>query len=319
MANLTANDPIYQVSSGCTNRIVVPLEATVVCFEGSFIAHNAAGYGILGGVAASGPVVGRAMHAAGAATSAQGAKSVEVGIGQFAVNNATSTAAVTQAYQDKLVWAADDNTASIVPNGAPLGICRGLLEDGRVLVEIGTSGALTAAGYAEVDIPLAAAILAAGTPMAAWADNSSSNPGITLVDSEGVGIRWNNNASQTAVWTKFCVPYDCETGAGATLVAVASKTGATAGDAVTFTVTAFNQAVGALHDADSNFGGATSAMTGNATAKTVQQVTLALAAADLGAAGTPVSISIKPTDGTLGTDDVVLFALKFRYLKKARG
>jgi hypothetical protein len=316
MANLQENDPIYQVSSGCTNRVIVPLEATIVCFEGSFISHNAAGYGILGGASTSGVVAGRAMHAAGSATSSQGEKSVEIGIGQFAVNNAASAAAVTQAYQDKIVWASDDNTASVTPSGSVLGICRGLLEDGRVLVEIGTSGALLAAGYGEVDIPLLGAILAAGTPMAAFADNASSNPGVTLVDSEGVGIRWNNNASQTAVWSKFCIPYDCDVGAGATLVAIGSKTGATAGDAVTFTVTAFNQAVGALHDGDANFGSATTAMTGAATAKTVQQVTAAVAAGDLGAAGTPVSISFKPTDGTLGTDDVVLFALKFRYRRK---
>jgi hypothetical protein len=316
MANLTDNSRVLQVSSGCTNRIFVPLAATIVVFEGSFVAINSAGYGVKGGGANTGPVAGVAMHAAGFATSSNGARSVEVGIGQFAVNNAASAAAVTIAYLNKMVWAADDNTASVVPNGAPLGVCRGLTEDGRVVVEIGTAGALLAAGFAEVDITLNGAILAAGTPMAAFANDAASNPGITLVDSEGVGIRWNNNASQTAVWSKFVIPYDCDIGAGATFVAIASKTGATAGDATTFTLTAFNQAVGALHDADADYGGATSAMVGNATAKTVQQVTRAIAAADLGDAGTPVSVSFKPTDGTLGTDDVILFALKFRYRRK---
>ena len=113
------------------------------------------------------------------------------------------------------------------------------------------------------------------------------------------------------------IPRDADTSKAATLVFKASKVGATIGDAVKFTVTAFNQATGALHDADANFGGDSSAMTGDATSKTVQSVTLTLAAADLGLPGDNVSLSFKPKDGTLGTDDCVLFGIELQYRKKS--
>lgn len=153
--------------------------------------------------------------------------------------------------------------------------------------------------------------------MAAFADNASSNPGITLANAKAVGLRWNNNASQTAVWLPpIVVPADWDVTANAVVKVIASKTGATSGDATTFTIAAFNNAVGALHDADSDFGGATSAMTGNATAKTVQQVTLTLALADLAANPNVISMSIKPTDGTLGTDDVIVHGVYIEYKRK---
>ena len=113
------------------------------------------------------------------------------------------------------------------------------------------------------------------------------------------------------------LPRDIDTSKDAKLVLKAAKSGATVGDATTFTITAFNNATGALHDADANYGGTTSAMTGNATAKTVQEVTLTLAAADLGVAGDPVSLSFKPTDGTLGTDDVTLYSIELQYRRKS--
>jgi hypothetical protein len=49
-------------------------------------------------------------------------------------------------------------------------------------------------------------------------------------------------------------------------------------------------------------------MTGARRRRPCRKVTLTLALADLGVAGDPVSLSFKPKDGTLGTDDVVLSA-----------
>lgn len=204
------------------------------------------------------------------------------------------------------------------------------------LVSLADAGAFTAADDVEealaeiyqdgkstkaiLPIPLLGAILAAGTPMAAWADNAgASAPGVTLANSKAVGLRWNNQGTQTPVWLEpIPIPADMDITADATLNVLASKTGATVGDATTFTIAAFNNAVGALHDADSDFGGATSAMTGNATAKTVQKVTLTLALADLAANPNAISLSIKPTDGTLGTDDVIVHGVYLEYKRKLR-
>lgn len=173
-----------------------------------------------------------------------------------------------------------------------------------------------------VPVRLFNGILAAGTPMAAFADDAgASSPGITLVNSKAVGVRWNNFATQIAVWAPpIEIPYEADVSANATLRILCSKVGATSGDATTFTVTAFAQTVGQLHDADTDFGGTSSAVTGAATSKTVQQVTLTLALADLAALAAPASLSmsIKPTNGTLGTDDMVLHAAFIEFKRKLR-
>lgn len=200
----------------------------------------------------------------------------------------------------------------------------GILDTGGFTAQTTVEGALaeiyqhTLTTKAHINVPLVGAILAAGTPMAAFADNAgASAPGITLANSKAVGLRWNNQGTQTAVWLNpISMPADVDTTANATLKILASKTGATSGDATTFTVTAFNNASGALHDADSDFGGTSSAMTGNATAKTVQLCTLTLATADLAANPNAISMSIKPTDGTLGTDDVIVHSVWIEYKRK---
>jgi len=164
--------------------------------------------------------------------------------------------------------------------------------------------------------PLGDFYLLTGAPIAIFADGASAVPGSAIVDSEAAGIRWNNNATLNGIMASFLVPPDADITANMTLHIHASKTGATVGDAVTFDVGCFNQVVGALHDADADFGGTTSAMTGDATAKTVQDVTLTLALANLAAYPASVTITIKPTDGTLGTDDLVLLSAFIVYKKK---
>ena len=253
----------------------------------------------------------------GAATcTTSGDTNVNLLTGVFVLNVHGSTPPVL-ADIGKTVYASDDQTVSKVPSDGPVAGTLVGIEDstGRAFVLVGPEPSAET-GFAYVEIPVYPSILAAGTPMAAFADNAASAPGITLADSKAMGIRWNNNATQVAVWTRFLLPNDIDTNFDAVLELYASKTGATVGDATTFTVAAFNNALGALHDADADFGGATSAMTGNATAKTVQKVTRTLALADLGVAGEPVSLSFKPTDGTLGTDDVILEGMRLKYRRK---
>lgn len=158
--------------------------------------------------------------------------------------------------------------------------------------------------------------LLTGAPLAIFSNGSSAVPGSALVDSKAAAIRWNNNSTLNGVLSSFVMPPDVDTSANATIYIHASKTGATSGDAVTFDVGLYNQPVGALDDADTNYGGTTSAMTGAATAKTVQAVSLAILAADLAAFTNSVTITIKPTDGTLGTDDLCVLSVYIQYTKK---
>jgi hypothetical protein len=169
---------------------------------------------------------------------------------------------------------------------------------------------------AQIDIPTPY-FSAAGVALAAFSNGTSDVPGF-CVTAKGMGVRWNNDAAPLAVATKFVVPADADVTANMTLNILAAKTGATAGDATKFTVGAYNNVVGALYDADDTFGGDTSAMTGDATAKTVQKVTLTLALANLPVVGSAIELTIKPKDGTLGTDDVIMLAAFVTYKRKLR-
>lgn len=163
--------------------------------------------------------------------------------------------------------------------------------------------------------------LAGGTPLAVFADGASPTPGKALDDSESVGVRWNNHATPAAIWGRLELPADRKPNTDVIVHFKASKTGNTVGDATTFTSTVFFQPVGALRNADANAGGVSDAIVGNATSLTMQKVTRTIAAADIPnpSATDPcatASISIKPTDGTLGTDDITLAEAIVEYTRQ---
>lgn len=166
-----------------------------------------------------------------------------------------------------------------------------------------------------IDLPPNSFTLLTGAPLAVFADGASAVPGLEWTASKAQTIRWNNNATLNGVLTSFLVPPDMDVAVNATVVIQAAKVGATSGDLPTFAVGAYNSVVGALYDADTNFGGTSGAMT-NAATKTIQSVSVSLALADLAAYPARVSLSVKPTDGTLGTDDLVMLGARIVYTKK---
>lgn len=174
-------------------------------------------------------------------------------------------------------------------------------------------------GPGTIEVPLGGFVLAStGEPLAVFADsaNNPSVPGVQITNSKARTIRWNNAATATGILTSVPMPRDLDIASSVTLYIEASKIGATGADAVTFDVGAFNQVVGALHDADTDFGGVSSAMTGAAATKTIQRVSRSLAASDLAAYPASLSLTIKFTAGLLGTDDLVLHRVFIAYTKK---
>lgn len=167
-----------------------------------------------------------------------------------------------------------------------------------------------------IQLPPRAFWLATGAPLAIFADGASAVPG-SYADSKGVGVRWNNHATPNGIASSLFIPPDADITVNATLRIRACKIGATPGDLPTFAVELYNQVDGALYDADTNFGGTTSAMT-NAATKTLQNVSLSIALADLAAYPASTSIIIKPTAGTLGTDDLIFFGAYVLYKTKLR-
>jgi hypothetical protein len=169
----------------------------------------------------------------------------------------------------------------------------------------------------QVNIPITAALeVATGALLTVFADGASSVPGTQLTDSKAVSVRWNNHATPAAIAITVAMPQELDDAANVVFHALVSKIGATVGDATKLTVGAFEQTVGALHDADTDFGGDTDAVVGNATSKTVTELTLTLALADIHATPSAITFTIKPKAGTLGTDDFCLHAAWLEYKGK---
>lgn len=166
-----------------------------------------------------------------------------------------------------------------------------------------------------IEIPLGT-ITDADGDFTKFADGGAD--GMTIADSKAVCFRINNAGPPPQNLCSFAIPYDANVTADMTLNFMCSKSGATAGDATTITAALYNQVDGALHDADANYGGATSALVGDAAAKTIDVITLTLANANLPAAGSNVSMSFAPTNGTLGTDDLLIHRIWVTYTRKLR-
>jgi hypothetical protein len=165
------------------------------------------------------------------------------------------------------------------------------------------------------DIPLGAFQEVDGTAIADHADGAGTIPGWAN-ETETGGLRWNNSDA-TAGATTFTLPRDLDTGQPAVLRIRCAKVGAT-NDAVnttTFDVGLFNNALAATYDADDDYGGTSTAVVPNATTLTVQECTLAIAAADLGNPGDSVYLTLKPTSSTLDTDDIIVISLELDYVK----
>lgn len=167
-----------------------------------------------------------------------------------------------------------------------------------------------------LELPIFAWQLSDGTALAKFSDGASATPGYSLDNSKALGIRWNNNGTTTPIGTTVPIPSDLDDSKDVVLHIMAAKSGATAADAVTFTCAAFFQSVAALQDADTDAGGASSAMTGAAAAKTVQHVTLTIAAANVAAAPATMTLTVVPTAAKLTTDDVTIHRMWIEYTPK---
>jgi hypothetical protein len=166
-----------------------------------------------------------------------------------------------------------------------------------------------------LNLPMGAWTEQDGTALADFGDGASTTPGWSAGD-EGFGIRWNNHANPDPISASVPVPPDLDASEDVVVHVAAAKVGATAGDATKFTIEAFFNNVGAAYDADADAGGDSGAMTGDATTKTVQEVTLTLAAADVTAAPCVLTLTLQLKDGTLDTDDVIVLGVWLEYTRK---
>lgn len=354
MSNTTKN--LIRRPYGKDGReVFLPVDGGSHIYEGTLVAQLGTGMLVPASTASAGPAIGVAVTECDNTSGSDGDKRCRVEIDRiFEFANGLTTDACSEATTlYAVVYSGDDHTIFDNDGSAtlkPAGRFMGMSEDGKVRVFVGMAnlgdafedasniaisdaGSFTAATDAEsafaelyqhaksiqkqVNIPLTAALeVATGAMMTVFADGSSSVPGTQLTNSKACSVRWNNHATPAAIAVTVAMPQDLDDTANVVFHALVSKTGATVGDATKLTVGAFEQTVGALHDADTDFGGDTDAVVGNATAKTVTELTLTLAATDVHATPSSMTFTIKPKAGTLGTDDFCLHAAWLEYKGK---
>ncbi len=157
-----------------------------------------------------------------------------------------------------------------------------------------------------------------GAALGTFSGAGASTPGTVVEDSKALVVRWNDDATPTPLAFSWRIPDDMDRTEPWFLSSTAGKVGATEADATTLTVEAYLQEVGALHDADSDMGGATNALVGDADTKTVSELLFEFDPTDLPeTADASITFLVGPTDGTLETDDFLMHSLAIQYVRKA--
>lgn len=320
-----------------------PIASNVKILSGTIVCVNATGFAVVGtDNDMAFPAVGKASSTVDNRTTADsggaaGAEYVEVEFGVHGWAYA-GTPVVGQ-----VVYVVDNQTVSTDSDSGTRGIAGYVSEmvDGKCYVQMGPTivgqivsaaaeaadldqaqldidalqaDALTAHG--NIPIPLSSFTAADATPLAKFSDGATPTFGLTLADSESLAIRWNNHATPGTIMTQVALPADVDDTAIMYLEFLASKSGATVGDATTLTIAAYILSTGDLHDADTNCGGVSNALVGDAPAKTTALLSRAIAAADVPAAPKSICVTVTPTAGKLGTDDLMIHSANIRYTRK---
>ncbi len=255
---------------------------------------------------------------------------------------------IAQANAGAVVWAVDNQTVALTSNASTRAIAGYCSEvrDGQVYVEMGptivgqiviasaeaseldtaqtditeietdlgelVTNATTA--HATMHLPLTSFLDADGDPLVKF--NNGVADGFNLADSEALNLRFNNASTPSTMLCQVSLPPDLDDTAAAQLEFLCSKSGATSGDAATIDVVYQLLVDGDLHNADTPVTVTTDALVGNATARTTKRLTATVAAGDIQPGASTMTFSIHPTDGTLGTDDLMIHSVRLRYTRK---
>lgn len=215
------------------------------------------------------------------------------------------------------VYVVDNQTVSTDPGSGRgvAGTCTEVREvDGvdQCFVTMGphvANEALARASALLIPIPLTELRLSTGAAIAAFSDGVAD--GFSLVDSEALGLRINDDS--TTVFTCTVPLIDHDDAVDLVLHVTGFRVGAADTADVGLTVGAFFHSLGAAHTADANAGGETTAFTAATTI--VSEETLTIAADDIPAGPCSLTLTFQVTS-ELDGDDLVLLAMWLTGAKK---
>lgn len=324
MSNYTTSQIIETIGKeGYTLHVV---GGTVAIPEGVMVAQLAAdGTLVNGSTALSGPVIGVSRNSAAIGATCE----VETDRDYLFDNDANAPCSATTLI-GAAVFCKDNHTVAAASGGTLFmaGTFRGMDPSGKVRVHIAPSWPAeatvateidelqaNAVAKKELDLDVVAFTKVDGTALAKYSAANDGTCGIYGDGTKVLGVRWNNTAGSTDTIAKtFKVPRDLDTTAAPKVYIKCAKVGATLADATTFVVGLYAQTEGDAYDGGANLGGTTGAITGDATSKDVQLVSVTCSAMPDNASG--MTITINPTAAKLGTDDIIITHAWVEYTRK---
>ncbi len=212
------------------------------------------------------------------------------------------------AHAATMVSAANGDGAALVGVEDATGYYSGVTVE-AVLDEIGAD-IVTAQAF--ISIPLQAWHLEDGTILTKH--NAAPIPGFIQSGNEDLVMEWATHANPGEIITNVMIPPDLDATADFILHILGMPYGGGAiTDSPTFTVQAFQIAVGGAVASDTDFGVTSTEFTA---AKTLQEKTSTMLAANVAVAPSVITLIINPTDGELGNDSFYLYGTWIEYTRK---
>jgi hypothetical protein len=230
-AATNADTPRYGVEAVVRKLMELPVAASTHIYQGTIVCLNLSGYLVPASADPSLTVVGVAQEEADNSAGAAGALECPVERGAFYLTNSSSTAAVSEADIDRIVYAADDLTVSRTNVAGTYPACGKVIgfEGSKPIVEAGLLSRSEAGGAVhDVLYPAGADLSTTGQNLFVKLNGSSQ---IVLADTAGeaaLGVLLNAPASAAIGIVRVFGP--CRVMAGATIAdgAIVATTATTA-------------------------------------------------------------------------------------------
>ncbi len=289
-----------------------PLAANTFIPKGTLVTINSSGYAVgdgsgvrcVGVAAASANNLTGNPDSSGLADASAAKVSTNYGIHEFVCADA-------DVLPGDIMYALDNQTVTKDPvaGGCVVGTYHESGSDGKKYVNVSTlvPAVMGSLQQGRIDVPLGSLRLAAGTTIAAFAAGSAD--GIEI--NEGVHVRWNDDVF-TTFWADVDLPPDLDDSRDIVVSMLASRVGSADTTAV-ITVGAFILSAGDAVAADSDAGGASTAV--SAATTITQEITRTIAAADVPAGARKLSLSLVPS-AALDDDDLRLHSLAVLFTRK---
>lgn len=308
MADITA-ERLPKTTGEIPSKGTYSMAANTLLFKGQIVTADSAGRAAVPGAGQNAVGISAATYNNRTGAPSGGAADAMKAEVEYGVQGLAFTGTAPKPGQ--VLYVVDNQTVSLDPTGSRgiAGICsetkNAAGDDGLCYVFMGPLAiamARSLQGAGEIDVPLGGFRLSTGAALAAFAGGSAD--GFTLADSEGWGIRFNDD-STSIIANAIRLPESLPAGSVLTLHVLASRVGATDTAVELLTPGVFRNREGAAYDAGASLVTGNFGVLAGAT-KVVHELTKAIDQNSGAQAGDVLTITLAPVTANLANDDLII-------------